>query len=174
MAQKRVQVEIKTGVNHKRCKIKILLPERGQNPTLNTQPKFGTIYMTKFIRIRLHNPRSRRVISTRTAHTQFIGIRGDEIMFARMVRSHVLPGKTDKALAIWRDKIVPIMKEARGFNGAYVIGDRETGQGITITFWETEADAITMNSSFGTVIVFFEGLLEGPPELSQLEVLLQV
>ena len=79
MAQKRVQVEIKTGVNHKRCKIKILPPERGQNPTLNTQPKFGTIYMTKFIRIRLHNPRSRRVISTRTAHTQFIGIRGEEM-----------------------------------------------------------------------------------------------
>ena len=95
-------------------------------------------------------------------------------MFARMVKSRVLPGKTDKALALWRDKVVPVMKEARGFKGAYVIGDRETGQGITITLWETEADAITMNSSFGTFVVFFEGLLEGPPELSQLEVLLQV
>ena len=95
-------------------------------------------------------------------------------MYARVVISQLIPGNAKQAIAIWRDKLIPVMKEAKGFKGAYILGNRETGEGMTVTFWETEADADAMNSSFRVTIGFFEGLFAAPPELSQMEVLLQV
>ena len=95
-------------------------------------------------------------------------------MYARVINSQLVSGKADDAVAIWRDKLAPGIKQAKGFKGAYIMGDRNTGKGVTITLWETEADANAMNASFAQSLGLFEGLFAGPPELNQFEVLLQV
>jgi len=95
-------------------------------------------------------------------------------MYARVINSQLVSGKSDEAVSIWRDKLGPVIKQAKGFKGAYIIGDRNTGKGVTITLWETEADATAMNASFAQSIGLFEGLFAAPPELNQYEVLLQV
>ena len=95
-------------------------------------------------------------------------------MYARVVNSQLVSGKADEAVAIWRDKLAPVLKQAKGFKGAYVTGDRNTGKGVTITLWETEADANAMHASFAQSIGLFEGLFAAQPELNQYEVLLQV
>jgi len=95
-------------------------------------------------------------------------------MYARVFNSNLVPGKADEAVAVWRDKVAPVAKQSKGFKGAYLVGNRETGKGITITLWETMEDADAMNASLPQSLAFFEGLFAEPPTLETYEVLLQV
>ena len=95
-------------------------------------------------------------------------------MYARVFGSHLVPGGADKAASIWRDKVAPIAKQSKGFKGAYLMGDRETGIGLTITLWETMEDADAMNASLAQTQALFKDLFAEPPTLETYEVLLQV
>ncbi|ADH65274.1 hypothetical protein Mesil_3470 (plasmid) [Allomeiothermus silvanus DSM 9946] len=97
-------------------------------------------------------------------------------MHARIVTSHIQVGKIDEAIQIWREKVIPTLKGAQGFKSGYMTGDRQTGKGVAVTFWETEADAAYWNSSgkYQEVIAHFAQLFTAPPSLEQFEVFLQV
>ena len=45
-------------------------------------------------------------------------------MYARVISSNLVVGKTDDAISVWRDKVAPNIKQAKGFKGAYLVGDR--------------------------------------------------
>jgi heme-degrading monooxygenase HmoA len=95
-------------------------------------------------------------------------------MYARVISSQLLPGKTDDAVSVWRDKVAPTIKQAKGFKGAYLVGDRETGKGITITLWETKEDADALNAALPQTLALFDGLFAAQPSLETYEVLVQV
>jgi len=95
-------------------------------------------------------------------------------MYARVFTSHLVPGKADEAAAIWRDKVAPVAKQSKGFKGAYLVGNRDTGIGLTITLWDTVEDADAMNASLPQTQSLFEGLFSEPPTLETYEVFLQV
>ena len=61
-------------------------------------------------------------------------------MHARVVTFQLHPGKTEEAVRIYRDSIVPAAKQQPGFKGARLLTDSNTGKGISISLWETEAD----------------------------------
>ena len=61
-------------------------------------------------------------------------------MNARVVTFQLHPGKTEEAVRIYRDSIVPAAKQQQGFKGARLLTDSNTGKGISISLWETEAD----------------------------------
>lgn len=95
-------------------------------------------------------------------------------MYARLINSQLLSGKTDDAISIWRDKVAPTIKQAKGFKGAYLAGDRGTGKGVTITLWETKEDADAMNAALPQTLALFDGIFASQPSLESYEVLLQV
>lgn len=97
-------------------------------------------------------------------------------MHARVITSQLQPGKTDEAVRIWHESATPLLKQRPGFKGAYLLGDRNTGRGVTITLWETEADATAMDTSgaYQQAIGLFAKFFVAPPAREQLEVLLQV
>ncbi len=95
-------------------------------------------------------------------------------MYARVINSQLVSGKTDEVLSIWRDKVAPTIKQAKGFKGAYLVGDRGTSKGITITLWETKEDADAMNASLAQTLALFDGFFAAQPSLETYEVLLQV
>jgi len=97
-------------------------------------------------------------------------------MYARVITTQLQPGKADDATNLWREKIAPSLKQTKGFKGAYLFGDRNTGKGVTITLWETEADATAMDTSgqYQQSIALFAQLLAAPPTREQFEVMLQV
>ncbi len=95
-------------------------------------------------------------------------------MYARVFTSQVVSGKTDEATSVWRDKVAPGAKQVKGFKGAYLMGDRATGKGLTITLWETKEDADVMNASLAQNLALFDGLFVAQPSLETYEVLLQV
>jgi hypothetical protein len=59
-------------------------------------------------------------------------------MHARVTISETDPDKVDLALQVINDDIIPAAKQIPGLKGAYWLGDRVTGKGVTITLFESE------------------------------------
>lgn len=97
-------------------------------------------------------------------------------MYARIITSQTQPGKTDEATRIWNESVVPILRQQKGFVGAYMVGDRATGKGVVMTLWEGEDDAQAIDTSgvYQRSIALFAQVLAGPPTREQYEVLVRV
>jgi len=95
-------------------------------------------------------------------------------MFARITYSQLVSGTTDKALDVWKEKVGPALKQAKGFQGAYVIGDPDTGKGVTVTLWETEADMKATDATMPQTLALFEGMFASQPDQESMEVLYNI
>jgi len=94
-------------------------------------------------------------------------------MYARVTNVQVFVDKIDEGLSIWRDKAGPGLKQAKGFKGAYVTGDRATGKSAVFVLWETKEDADASLAMQPQLIALFDGVLSGPPSVETYEVMLQ-
>jgi heme-degrading monooxygenase HmoA len=97
-------------------------------------------------------------------------------VYARIITSQLKIGTLAQATSIWRQSIVPSLKNTKGFQGGYMTSDPNTGKGMVVTLWETQADASAMDSSgqYQESIAQFADLLEFRPNLEQLEIMVQV
>ncbi len=68
--------------------------------------------------------------------------------------------------------MVPAAEKQKGFRGGYLLTDRATGKGISISLWETEADMKASETSgyLQEQIAKFGGLFAGPPIREAFEV----
>jgi len=60
-------------------------------------------------------------------------------MFARLGISQGAPEHLDAAIRWAREQTLPDLERLPGFKGLYVLVDRQTGKGVGISLWETEA-----------------------------------
>ena len=93
-------------------------------------------------------------------------------MLARAVNVQFQPDKVKEASRIVREEIVPAMEELDGFEGQFLLMQRDTGQAISLKLWETE-DALTAfesSSLYGELMGRLSGVLAGPPEGEQYDV----
>ncbi len=90
-------------------------------------------------------------------------------MYARVILGIIQSDKTDQAVEIFKNNIVPAAKEQKGFKGANLYTDNQTGKFISITLWETEDDIVSGDSSgylqeqLGKVAVLFAS----PPKVEK-------
>lgn len=68
-------------------------------------------------------------------------------MYTRAITLPIQRGKVDEAIRLFRDSIAPMFKQRKGFKDGYLVGDRNTGKAVSITLWETEADATALDTS---------------------------
>ena len=61
-------------------------------------------------------------------------------MHARVVSMEMPPIDVGEAVRIYRDRVVPAAREEEGFRGAFMLSDPETGEGLSISFWNSEED----------------------------------
>jgi heme-degrading monooxygenase HmoA len=61
-------------------------------------------------------------------------------MHARVILAQFRPEQTDEIIQLYRESVVPEHRKQHGSKGTMVLIDRATGRGISMTFWETEAD----------------------------------
>ncbi len=96
-------------------------------------------------------------------------------MYARVTIVQMLPGKTDEAIGLYRDSVVPAAKQQKGSKGAYLLTDRKTGKGLSIALWETEADLTAGETSgyYQQQLAKFKDLFGAPPVREVYEVSLQ-
>lgn len=61
-------------------------------------------------------------------------------MFARVTHVQSKPGKLDDVVALYQDAVIPLLKQQPGFKSTFLLTDPETGTGMSITLWESEAE----------------------------------
>jgi len=59
-------------------------------------------------------------------------------MYARTITAALVPGKGDEAIRIFRDEIVPIIRDQPGYVGTAIYLDREQNKARTVSYWESQ------------------------------------
>jgi len=85
-------------------------------------------------------------------------------MFARLAIGQIKTASLDESVKRYEASVLPDMKSQKGFCGVYYLIDRKTGKIIAASLWESEADAVAIETS-GFVqaqIDKFQDLLSAP------------
>ncbi len=93
-------------------------------------------------------------------------------MHVRAATVHIQPGKTQEAIDLYKDSVIPAAKAQKGFQGAYLMTDASSGKALSITIWESESDMLAGESSGGYYqqqIEKFASLMAGAPALEHYE-----
>jgi len=59
-------------------------------------------------------------------------------MFSRVVRLKGDANRTDDAIKLWTQSIQPLIKKQKGYAGVSLLTNRKTGDGLSVSYWETE------------------------------------
>ncbi len=85
-------------------------------------------------------------------------------MFARVTTFRGSPERIEEGARIFREQVIPWLRDATGFRGWIVLLDREKGRSMGITFWATEEAAADSAASGGllrdTVAASVEATME--------------
>ena len=71
----------------------------------------------------------------------------ERILFARLTIAPIKEGKMDDLMKIYKESIVPAAKAQEGYQGAYLLTNKETNKAISVTVWDSEKDAIANEQS---------------------------
>jgi heme-degrading monooxygenase HmoA len=96
-------------------------------------------------------------------------------MHAGVVTLRVRPEMVEEAIRIYRDSVLPELREMEGFEGGYVLTAAESGKGYIIGLWRTHEDAERFQSSgsFREQASKFEEVLAEAPSREICEVSVQ-
>ncbi len=96
-------------------------------------------------------------------------------MFARVLRIKIKIERIDEAAKLFEESVIPLLKNQKGYKGAYFLTDRKTGVNIPITLWESEEDMLATESShfFQEQLVRFMTFFKAPPIREAYEVVVQ-
>jgi hypothetical protein len=72
-------------------------------------------------------------------------------MYARHVTVRGSGDKAEEAVRSVREHVVPILKECKGFRGQLLLIDRDKGEAIGISLWDTEEDMIASEEKVSAV-----------------------
>lgn len=68
-------------------------------------------------------------------------------MFARVTTFQGSPDQIEEGVRIFREQVIPWLRDASGFRGWIVLLDRRSNKSIGITFWTTEQAAADTDAS---------------------------
>ena len=71
-------------------------------------------------------------------------------MYARVTPIRFPPALRTEVVAVAQG-LVSVLQQQRGYNGLNVLTDAEEGEGLIISYWETEADAEASEASFSYI-----------------------
>lgn len=93
-------------------------------------------------------------------------------MFARLLRIKTNIDQIDDVAQIFMESVIPLCKEQKGFVRAYYLADRQSGECLPITVWESEEDMLTTeeNRFFQEQLVKLMGFFKSPPVREAYEV----
>lgn len=92
-------------------------------------------------------------------------IRGGIHMFARLTIARISPDRADEFVKRYKESVIPAAKSQKGYLGAQVLMDRKTGNGMVITLWESEEDAVAneRNRYYQEQVTKFITFFKKPP-----------
>jgi heme-degrading monooxygenase HmoA len=92
--------------------------------------------------------------------------------YARMTTSMMKLERFDEGGVLFRERVLPALKQMDGFKGVYELGDRKTGKSILITLWASEATmkAGESNGAYQQALALFKDFFTAPPTQQDYEV----
>jgi heme-degrading monooxygenase HmoA len=101
-------------------------------------------------------------------------MKGEKLMYARIVTVQVQPDKIEEAISIFQNSVIPAAKQQKGFISLMLLTDtdRSTGKGISVGLWETEVDLKASEASgyLQEQLAKFGGVFAAPPVQEAYEV----
>jgi heme-degrading monooxygenase HmoA len=96
-------------------------------------------------------------------------------MFARVTTVQISPDKIDEATSIFRDSVIPAAKAQKGYRSGYLLTDRASGKGMSITIWDSVEDlqASEALGFYQQQLAKFAPLFTAPPTRETYEVGIQ-
>jgi heme-degrading monooxygenase HmoA len=96
-------------------------------------------------------------------------------MFARLTRAQIKVERIEEFIKRYEGSVVPAAQVQEGFRGIHLLVDRTTGQGISITFWKSEEDAVAneRNKYYQEQVAKFINFYTQPPVREGFEVVFQ-
>jgi quinol monooxygenase YgiN len=93
-------------------------------------------------------------------------------MHARITIVQIRPDSLDKAIEIFRESVIPAAKAQKGYHSLHLLTDPATGKGISIGFWESEAEALANEQSgyYQEQVGKFKDIMVAPPIRESYEV----
>lgn len=97
-------------------------------------------------------------------------------MYARVAQVRIQPDRISEASEIYRSSVVPALQSQAGFEGALLLAQPDSGRGISITIWETEADrtAGEVGGFYQEQLTRFAGMFTETPVRDVFEVVVSV
>ena len=68
-------------------------------------------------------------------------------MFARTATFQWKTDKLDEAIKLYQDSIIPAVKAQKGSRSIYLLVDRNTGNVVTVAFWDSKEDMMATEES---------------------------
>ena len=92
-------------------------------------------------------------------------------MYVRAGTSQIQSGKMQEAIDIANDSVVSAVKAQKGFRGIYFMTNAASGNFLTLSVWETEADMLASESDGFSQeqCAKIGALMAGPPEFGYYE-----
>ena len=96
-------------------------------------------------------------------------------MYARLTTIELHPETLDEAVQIYRDSVMPDARQQPGFQGVLALVDRGAHKAVSITLWQTEAEAqaSAAGGHLQAQINKFASHLAAPPAVETFEVVVQ-
>lgn len=92
-------------------------------------------------------------------------------MFARLVTTHMKPGKYDMATRILEEKVIPELKKLDGFRDEVSFFDKDHEESVAISFWDNEAAVIKYEKDvYPKLLKTLSDTFEGTPKVRHFEV----
>jgi hypothetical protein len=66
----------------------------------------------------------------------------ERVMYARHVTVHGSPDRVDEAVRMVRDQVLPVLQGCAGFKGQLLLIDRDKGEAIGISLWDSEENML--------------------------------
>ena len=88
-------------------------------------------------------------------------------MYARVTRFQMQVERGEDANRITEQEITPGLRQEPGFKHLYVLVARETGQGMVVTLWESQAAEEASRSTTAQRFALLGEILTGPPQPSE-------
>jgi heme-degrading monooxygenase HmoA len=95
-----------------------------------------------------------------------------ESMHARVTTVQLRPDKVDDSIALYQQEILPVITAQPGYQGVYLFTDRATGNGVSITLWNSEAEAQAYETSgtYRQLVAKLAPNFAAPPTLATYDV----
>jgi hypothetical protein len=96
-------------------------------------------------------------------------------MYARVITTQYHPEKMDEGLRIYRE-VLAATRQLSGLKGVLGLIDREAGKAMSITLWDTEAEAQASGSGstyFQAQLTRFASVFSAAPMIETYEVAVQ-